>query len=94
MALTSYDIRWQTYRIDVSDAIFSCGEFLNVPLIGAKGCINFNSVLSLRHFGYILKHKPFEKEVKESVYFEKGVNLVMLRKVRVAWENIHRNDGA
>ncbi|KAI5406181.1 hypothetical protein KIW84_052793 [Lathyrus oleraceus] len=40
MSLTSYDIRWQSYRMDVRNVIISCGEFRNVPLVGTKGCIN------------------------------------------------------
>ncbi|XP_058759674.1 uncharacterized protein LOC131632985 [Vicia villosa] len=32
MSLTSYDIQWQKYRINVSEVIVGCGEFDNVPL--------------------------------------------------------------
>ncbi|KAI5430612.1 hypothetical protein KIW84_034993 [Lathyrus oleraceus] len=42
MSLTSYDIRWNSYRMDVRNVIVSCEAFRNVPLIGTKGCINYN----------------------------------------------------
>ncbi|KAI5385663.1 hypothetical protein KIW84_072317 [Lathyrus oleraceus] len=42
ISLTSYDIKWQAYRINVRNVIMSCGEFRNVPLIGIRGCINYN----------------------------------------------------
>ncbi|KAI5390676.1 hypothetical protein KIW84_075831 [Lathyrus oleraceus] len=42
MSLTSYDIRWKAYRLNVRSVIMSCGELRNVPLIGTKGCINYN----------------------------------------------------
>ncbi|XP_058763295.1 uncharacterized protein LOC131636699 [Vicia villosa] len=32
MSLTSYDIQWQRYRINVSEMIVGCGEYNNVPL--------------------------------------------------------------
>ncbi|KAI5431208.1 hypothetical protein KIW84_035391 [Lathyrus oleraceus] len=53
MSLTSYDIRWQSYRMDVRNVIMSCGGFRNVPLIGTRGCINCNPVLSLRQLEQI-----------------------------------------
>ena len=31
---------------------YSCADFPNVPLIGTKGCINYNPVLAQRQFGY------------------------------------------
>ncbi|XP_058745780.1 uncharacterized protein LOC131618614 [Vicia villosa] len=51
MSLTSHDIQWQRYRINVSEVIVRCGEFNNVPLVGTRGCINYNPVISLRQLG-------------------------------------------
>ncbi|KAI5414377.1 hypothetical protein KIW84_040036 [Lathyrus oleraceus] len=62
MSLTSYDIRWQSYRMDVRNVIMSCGGFRNVPLIGTRGCINYNPVLSLRQLGFVMKGRPLEAE--------------------------------
>ncbi|KAI5437401.1 hypothetical protein KIW84_023494 [Lathyrus oleraceus] len=69
MSLTSYDIRWQSYRMDVRNVIMSCGGFRNVPLVGTRVCINYNPVLSLRQLGFVMKGRPLEVEVAESVYF-------------------------
>lgn len=38
--------------------IDSCGEFPNVPLMGTKGIISYNPVLSRRQLGYPMKDKP------------------------------------
>ncbi|KAI5397427.1 hypothetical protein KIW84_063296 [Lathyrus oleraceus] len=71
MSLTSYDIRWQSYRVNVRNVVMSCGEFRNVSLIGTKGCINYNPVLSLRQLGFVMNERPLDAEIAESVYFEK-----------------------
>ncbi|KAI5434776.1 hypothetical protein KIW84_021554 [Lathyrus oleraceus] len=48
--------------MEVRNVIMSCGEFRNVPLVGTKGCINYNPVLSLRQLGFVMKGKPLEAE--------------------------------
>ncbi|KAI5402472.1 hypothetical protein KIW84_050189 [Lathyrus oleraceus] len=94
MSLTSYDIRWQSYRMDVRDVIMSCGEFRNVPLAGTKGCINYNPILSLRQLGFIMSRRPLEAEIAESVYFEKKNDPVRLEQIGRAWKSIGVRDGS
>ena len=48
MGLTSNDLVWYNLRLDrmeKSEVIVSCGEFLNVPLMGVREGINYNHVL-------------------------------------------------
>ena len=45
MGLTYYDIVWHIMGI-LKEFITSCGEFPNVPLMGTKGCINYNPILA------------------------------------------------
>ena len=94
MSLTSYDIRWQAYRLNVRNVIMSCGEFRNVPLIGTKGCINYNPVLSLRQLGFVMNGRPLDVEIAESVYFEKRSDPARLEQVGRAWKTIGVKDGA
>jgi hypothetical protein len=94
MSLTSYDIKWQAYRINVCNVIMSCGEFRNVPLIGTRGCINYNPVLSLRQLGFVMNERPQDVEIAESVYFEKRSDPARLEQVGKAWENIGIKDGS
>ncbi|KAI5421719.1 hypothetical protein KIW84_045228 [Lathyrus oleraceus] len=93
MSLTFYDIRWQSYRMDVRNVIMSCGEFRNVPLIGTKGCINYNPVLSLRQLGFVMNGRPLDAEIAESVYFEKRIDPARLEQVGRAWKTIGVKDG-
>ncbi|XP_058764271.1 uncharacterized protein LOC131637684 [Vicia villosa] len=93
MSLTSYDIQWQRYRINVSEVIVGCGEFNNVPLVGTRGCINYNPVVSLRQLGYTLKDKPANHLVAETVYFEKGSDSEKLRRIVLAWKKVCKHYG-
>ncbi|KAI5409823.1 hypothetical protein KIW84_055324 [Lathyrus oleraceus] len=94
MSLTSYDIMWQSYRMDVRNVIMSCGEFRNVPLVETKGCINYNPVLSLRQLGFVMNGRPLDAEIAESVYFEKRIDPARLEQVGRAWKTIGVKDGA
>ncbi|XP_058725569.1 uncharacterized protein LOC131596851 [Vicia villosa] len=94
MSLTSYDIQWQRYRINVSEVIVGCGEFDNVPLIGTRGCINYNPVVSLRQLRYTLKDKPANHLISETVYFEKGSDPEKPKRIIVAWKKIRKHYGA
>ncbi|KAI5401007.1 hypothetical protein KIW84_065735 [Lathyrus oleraceus] len=94
MSLTSYDIRWQSYRMDVKDVIISCGEFRGVPLIGTKGCINYNPVLSLRQLGFVMSERPLEAEIAESFCFEKKDDPVRLEQIGRAWRDVGVKDGS
>ncbi|XP_058775733.1 uncharacterized protein LOC131650009 [Vicia villosa] len=94
MSLTSYDIQWQKYRINVSEVIVGCGKFDNVPLVGTRGCINYNPVVSLRQLGYTLKDKPADHLIAETVYFAKGSVPEKLKGIIVAWKKIRKHNGA
>ena len=72
--------------------ITGCRDFSNVPLIGTKGCINYNLVLTYRQLGYEMDRPPKVEEVSESVYFARGNDLGMLKRVTSAWKGIHKKD--
>ncbi|XP_006574080.1 uncharacterized protein LOC114417982 [Glycine soja] len=41
----------------------SCEGFPNVPLMGTRGCINYNPVLVIRQLGYPMKGAPSEESI-------------------------------
>ncbi|XP_050914841.1 uncharacterized protein LOC127129758 [Lathyrus oleraceus] len=47
-SLRSEDLSWYSKEYINMDIILSYGDFPNLPLIGTQGCVNANSVLSLR----------------------------------------------
>lgn len=56
------DVVWYYRDYDGVEIIYSCKDFLNVPLVSAiGGVINYNMVLSLRRLGYQLKKEPQPK---------------------------------
>ena len=41
----------------------SCEGFPNVPLLGTRGCINYNHVLAIRQLGYLMRGAPSEETI-------------------------------
>ncbi|XP_050916487.1 uncharacterized protein LOC127131616 [Lathyrus oleraceus] len=57
VGLTENAIIWYPHGLNMGDTITSYGEFPNVPLIGSKGCINYNPVLAVRQLCYPITYK-------------------------------------
>jgi hypothetical protein len=90
-SLTENSITWYLREHKVDGIIFNCGDFPSVPLIGSKGCINYNPTLALRQLGYPMLEKPDDKSLEGFVLRDMGANdLIMLRRIRRAWDWIHR----
>ncbi|XP_050916568.1 uncharacterized protein LOC127131695 [Lathyrus oleraceus] len=91
MGLTSNDLVWYNLRLDMmerSEVIVSCGEFPNVPLMGIRGGINCNHVLSQRQLGYALKGPPEDKSIQESLFYNVTDDVEMMKKDAKAWSHI------
>ncbi|KAL5172415.1 hypothetical protein HKD37_16G045179 [Glycine soja] len=41
----------------------SCEGFPNVPLMGTRGCINYNPVLAIRQLGYPMRGAPLDESI-------------------------------
>ncbi|XP_050915382.1 uncharacterized protein LOC127130411 [Lathyrus oleraceus] len=71
--------------------IMSCGDFPNVPLMGPRGCINYNPLLAMRQLGYLMENE-LKAELLKDVFLpglgEENPNL--LQKIKQAWTQIHR----
>lgn len=68
MSLRSEDISWFIPGADSEGIIDGCGEFLNVPLIGRYGGINYHPALARRQAALVMKKKP-ENIYLENIYF-------------------------
>ena len=51
--------RWKEGGAEV---LYSCGGFPNIPLMGTRGCINYNPILAIRQLGYPMRGVP-SKEI-------------------------------
>ena len=60
----------------------SCEGFPNVPLMGTKGCINYNPILAIRQLGYPIRGAPSEEIIAPFVArgFREG-NAKMLQRI-------------
>ncbi|XP_050876338.1 uncharacterized protein LOC127080048 [Lathyrus oleraceus] len=63
-SLTSSHVKWYIRDWETEDDIVSIGNFPNVPLIGTRGCINYNPVLSLRRHDYPMNGPPRAEALK------------------------------
>lgn len=86
VSLTKNSISWYLPEHDVNEIIFYFGDFLNVPLIGSGGCINYSPILDLRQLGYTMLDKPEDKLLEGFVLHYMGADDPnMLKKIRQAW---------
>jgi len=73
-----------------SGALAGCQK---VPLIGTRGCINYNVVLAIRQFGYPMRGAPSEESI--APFIARGFNdsnARMLQRVQKAWNAVQRKD--
>ena len=62
--VTGSSISWfSRWKKGVTGVLCLSEEFLNVPLMGTRGCINYNPVLAIRQLGYPMKGAPSEETI-------------------------------
>ena len=61
--------RWKEGRTGV---LSSCEGFPNVPLMGTRGCINYNPVLAIRQLGYPMRGAPSEESI--TLFIARGLS--------------------
>lgn len=92
-SLDEHLIRWYLPSCweDRPEIVFRCGGFQNVPLMGTKGCINYNPSLTLRQLGYPMRSAPTEEMVSSFYIYEGGQkDASLMRKVLQAWGMVTR----
>ena len=82
--------RWKEGRVGV---LSSCEGFSNVPLMGTKGCINYNPVLAIRQLGYPMRGAPSEESTMPFITWGfSDPNARIFQGVRKAWSAVQRKD--
>ncbi|XP_050889328.1 uncharacterized protein LOC127094546 [Lathyrus oleraceus] len=89
-SLTTSSIRWYIREWETPDIIVSCGEFPNVPLLGTKGCINYNPMLSRMQHGYSMDGPPDAKDLHPFMLFDIQASNPDVRAIRKAWLKVVR----
>ncbi|KAH1265110.1 hypothetical protein GmHk_01G000871 [Glycine max] len=73
--------------------LFSCGDYPNIPLIGMRGCINYNPALAIRQLGYPMRGAPAEESLSPFLARDFGAqSFKIIQKVHKAWESPLRKD--
>ncbi|KAL5128041.1 hypothetical protein HKD37_14G040369 [Glycine soja] len=62
--------RWKEGKEGV---LFSCGDYPNIPLIGTRGCINYNPALAIRQLGNPMRGAPAEESLSPFLMRDFGV---------------------
>ena len=71
----------------------SCEVFLNVHLMGTRGCINYNPVLAIRQLGYPMRGVPSEETIVPFIARGfNGANTKILQKIHKAWNKVGKKD--
>ncbi|KAL5138457.1 hypothetical protein HKD37_10G028629 [Glycine soja] len=82
--------RWKKGKEGVH---FSCGDYPNVPLIGTRGCINYNPALAIRQLGYPMRGAPTEGSLSPFLVKDLGTQgLKVIQRIHKAWRSPLRKD--
>ncbi|RDX73293.1 hypothetical protein CR513_47124, partial [Mucuna pruriens] len=84
-------IQWYLKWNKREGVICHCGTFPNIPLMGTRGCINYNLVIALRQSGYPIMSPPTKEAITPFLVHNMGPdNVGVLRSIRRAWERVGR----
>ncbi|KAL5124561.1 hypothetical protein HKD37_02G004938 [Glycine soja] len=82
--------RWKEGKEGV---LFSCGRYPNIPLVGTRGCINYNPALAIRQLGYPTRGAPTEESMSPFLVRDFGAqNSKTIQRIHKAWETPLRKD--
>ncbi|KAL5162159.1 hypothetical protein HKD37_07G019318 [Glycine soja] len=82
--------RWKEGKEGV---LFSCGRYPNIPLVGTRGCINYNPTLAIRQLGYPMRGAPTEESMSPFLMRDLGAqNSKTIQRIHKAWETPLRKD--
>ncbi|KAL5172383.1 hypothetical protein HKD37_16G045150 [Glycine soja] len=82
--------RWKEGKEGV---LFSCGRYPNIPLVGTRGCINYNPTLAIRQLGYPMRGAPTEESMSPFLVRDFGPqSSKTIQRIHKAWETPLRKD--
>ncbi|KAL5172387.1 hypothetical protein HKD37_16G045154 [Glycine soja] len=77
--------RWKEGKEGV---LFSCGRYPNIPLVGTRGCINYNPALAIRQLGYPMRGAPTEESMSPFIVRDFGAqNSKTIQRIHKAKES-------
>lgn len=91
-SLSASSILWYKREWETKDAIFRCGGFPNVPLIGTCGYINYNLMLLKRQLGYVMFSPPEDRVLVPFIVNNVDPLNSAVKIVKRAWTSIFKID--
>lgn len=88
-SLNEQSVHSYALKTSRDEVITSCGNFTNVPLIGSRGCINYNPILSLRQLGFPMFVRPEEESLMGFVIHNLDHDAGLVIQIIQAWNDIH-----
>ncbi|AES88007.1 hypothetical protein MTR_4g040010 [Medicago truncatula] len=89
-ALTPNEVVWLTPAAQVKEIITGCGNFLNAPLLGTCGGINYNPELAMRQFGFPMKAKPINLTTSPEFFYYTNAPTGQREAFIDAWSKVRR----
>src|ERR1043165_7579825 len=90
-SLTASGVFWYSPDWYTWEVITHCGAFPNVPLIGSRGCINYNPRLVLKQLGCPMDTAPKEEFLREFILLDFGRDDPgLLKQIQKAWTQVHK----
>ncbi|XP_027941173.1 uncharacterized protein LOC114194971 [Vigna unguiculata] len=86
-SMSQSNVRWCPRWKNLTEMIWRCGDFPNVPLMGTRACINYNPIIGMRQHRRPIQGPPSE-EVITPFLVPNLQNQEMLTRVRRAWEKV------
>ncbi|XP_020229086.1 uncharacterized protein LOC109810113 [Cajanus cajan] len=86
--LSEKTISWYSREQNIDEVICQCGDFRNVPLMGTKGCVNYNPTLALRQLSYSIRSPPVEDSITPFMVYDMTKKLDFLNKIRQSWDKV------
>jgi hypothetical protein len=89
-SLTEKSVRWYSRKLDSPKMLLKCEGFPNVPLIGTRGCINYNPILGTRQLGYAMESEPEKVLLTEFILRPDDANQELWSKIKRAWLKVDK----
>ncbi|XP_050875763.1 uncharacterized protein LOC127079424 [Lathyrus oleraceus] len=89
-SITVNHVKWYIRDWETLTIIVRIREFPNVLLIGTRGCINYNHMLSLMQHGYSMHGPPKAKALEPFILHDIDVDNPIVNKIKKSWKTIVR----
>lgn len=89
-SITANHVKWYIRDWETPNIIVSIGYFPNLLLIGTRGCIKYNPMLSLMQHGYSMNGPPKFEALEPFILHDIDADNPIVKKIKKSWKIIVR----